>query len=48
MGGATSTDVTRKGINKSYGIEWLSKRLDIPAREMFYVGDALFEGATMP
>ena len=44
MGGATSTDVTRKGINKSYGIEWLSKRLDIPAREMFYVGDALFEG----
>jgi phosphomannomutase len=44
LGGATSIDVTKKGMNKSYGIRWLSERLDIPPSEMCYVGDALFEG----
>ncbi|HWP61785.1 MAG TPA: HAD-IIB family hydrolase [Candidatus Paceibacterota bacterium] len=44
MGGATSTDVTKKGVNKSYGVNWLSKHLNIPASEMLYVGDALFPG----
>ena|SRR3989344_4826423 len=44
MGGATSIDVTRKGVNKSYGVRWLSEKLGIEAREMLYVGDALFDG----
>lgn len=44
MGGATSTDVTKKGVNKAHGVEWLSKRLNIPAAEMLYVGDALYPG----
>ena len=44
MGGATSTDVTKKGVNKAHGVKWLSKRLNIPAAEMLYVGDALYEG----
>ncbi len=44
MGGATSTDVTRKGVNKSHGVNWLSKKLGIPASEMLYVGDALYPG----
>ncbi|MBI5470113.1 HAD-IIB family hydrolase [Candidatus Kaiserbacteria bacterium] len=44
MGGATSIDVTEKGINKSYGVRWLSEHLRIPASEMLYIGDALFPG----
>jgi HAD superfamily hydrolase (TIGR01484 family) len=44
MGGATTIDVTEKGHDKSYGVTWLSERLQIPAAEMLYVGDALYEG----
>lgn len=43
-GGASTIDITRKGINKAYGVKWLSERLKIPASEMLYVGDALYEG----
>jgi HAD superfamily hydrolase (TIGR01484 family) len=42
IGGATSIDITRKGISKEDGIFWLKKRLEIPANEMLYIGDALF------
>ena len=44
MGGATSIDVTEKGINKAFGVRWLSEHLHIPTKEMLYVGDALFPG----
>jgi hypothetical protein len=44
IGGKTTIDITRKGINKASGILWLSQRLGIPIREMLYVGDALYEG----
>lgn len=44
MGGATSTDVTKKGVNKSHGVRWLSEHLHIPPQEMLYVGDALYPG----
>jgi HAD superfamily hydrolase (TIGR01484 family) len=44
MGGATSTDITKKGVNKSYGVRWLAQHLSIPAAEMLYVGDALYPG----
>ena len=44
MGGATSTDVTKSGINKAYGVRWFAERLNIPTSEMLYVGDALEEG----
>lgn len=40
FGGATSIDVTKRGVNKSIGIEWLSKQLGLPTEEMLYVGDA--------
>lgn len=43
MGGATSIDIMKKGINKSLGVRWLSKHLDIPTSEMLYVGDAFYE-----
>ena len=44
MGGATSIDVTRPGINKAYGIRKLRDRLGIPLAEMMFIGDALFAG----
>lgn len=44
IGGSTSIDITLKGISKAYGIRWLSKQLGIPASDMLYVGDALYEG----
>ena len=44
MGGATSIDVTKPGIDKAYGIRKLRDILGISLREMIYVGDALFPG----
>ena len=44
IGGMTTIDVTKKGIDKSYGVLWLSKHLNIPVAEMLYVGDALYPG----
>lgn len=44
MGGATTIDVTRKGIDKAYGIHQLSERLKIPESKMLYVGDELVAG----
>src|SRR5581483_5524204 len=43
FGGATSIDVTKQGVDKTFGIYWLSKHLGIPTTDMFYVGDALGE-----
>ena len=44
MGGATSIDVTKPGIDKAYGIRKLRDLLSIPIGEMIFIGDALFEG----
>lgn len=44
MGGVTTIDITRKDVNKSHGVLWLSKKLAIPVQEMLYVGDALYPG----
>ncbi len=44
MGGMTSIDVTKKGINKAYGIRRASKELNIPIEKMAFVGDALYDG----
>lgn len=43
MGGATTIDVTKEGIDKAYGIHQLSARLGIPEQDMLYVGDELQE-----
>lgn len=42
--GYTSIDVTRKGIDKEYGLKQIKKHLNIPFGEMLFVGDALFPG----
>lgn len=44
MGGATSIDITKPGIDKAYGIHKLQKTLDISIPEMIFIGDALFDG----
>ncbi|MGD0830933.1 MAG: hypothetical protein ABR907_08330 [Terracidiphilus sp.] len=44
LGGATSIDDTKPGIDKAYGIRKLRDILHIPTQEMIYVGDALFPG----
>ncbi|RWY50366.1 HAD-IIB family hydrolase [Mucilaginibacter gilvus] len=44
MGGATSIDITKPGIDKAYGIRKLKTVLDIKISEMIFIGDALFEG----
>ncbi len=43
IGGLTSLDITRKNIDKAFGIEQLSKHTNISIKEMFYIGDALYE-----
>jgi len=44
MGGTTSIDVTKTGIDKAYGIRKLQDILNIPLKEMIFIGDALFVG----
>ncbi|RJP44168.1 HAD-IIB family hydrolase [Candidatus Parcubacteria bacterium] len=42
--GFTSIDVTRKGIDKEYGIRQIGKHLRVPIKDMLFVGDAIFPG----
>ena len=44
FGGLTSIDVTKKGIDKAYGIERVMELLHAPITDIAYVGDALEEG----
>jgi len=44
LGGTTSIDVTKPGIDKAYGIGKLRVLLGISLEEMLFVGDALFVG----
>lgn len=44
MGGATSIDVTKPGIDKAYGMGKLRDILHFSLKEMVYIGDALFPG----
>lgn len=42
IGGTTSVDVTRKGIDKAYGLRELLKYLNLPSEKLLYVGDELY------
>lgn len=44
VSGETSVDVTKKGIDKAYGMKKLRERLGISFSEMVFVGDALETG----
>lgn len=42
--GYTSIDVTKKGIDKSYGLKQMEKYLKIKIKDMLFIGDAIFPG----
>jgi hypothetical protein len=44
LGGATSIDVTRPGVDKAYGIRKLRDTLNVAIDDMIFVGDAIFPG----
>jgi HAD superfamily hydrolase (TIGR01484 family) len=44
IGGSTSIDVTKPGIDKAYGIQKLRETLGIAIDDMIFVGDAIFPG----
>jgi HAD superfamily hydrolase (TIGR01484 family) len=44
IGGATSIDINKRGINKGYGIRRLEQFLNIGPDDILFVGDALFYG----
>ena len=44
MGGATSIDITQKGVDKGYGLRKLRDASGIPLEQMMFIGDAIFPG----
>lgn len=44
VAGRTSLDITRKGIDKAYGVRWLAKRLEVEPKDMLFVGDEIYPG----
>lgn len=44
IGGSTSIDVTRQGVDKGYGIARLSQAAGIPLVDILFLGDALYPG----
>lgn len=44
VGGGTSIDITRPGIDKAYGMEKLKAELDLSSEDILFIGDRLEEG----
>ncbi|MGA7168533.1 MAG: HAD-IIB family hydrolase [Candidatus Sulfotelmatobacter sp.] len=44
IGGSTSVDITKPGIDKAYGIKKLEEQLKLTIAEMLFAGDAIFPG----
>ena len=44
MGGATSIDITREGVDKAYGLKKLLDASGIALDDMMFIGDAIFPG----
>jgi phosphomannomutase len=44
LGGTTSIDITKRGVNKGYGIRKLEEFLKMPLDHMVFIGDALYHG----
>jgi hypothetical protein len=42
--GFTTIDVTKKGIDKAYGVRQIKEHLKIPISKMLFIGDAIFPG----
>jgi HAD superfamily hydrolase (TIGR01484 family) len=44
MGGATSIDITREGVDKGYGLRKLAEHSGFEIADMLFIGDAIFPG----
>jgi HAD superfamily hydrolase (TIGR01484 family) len=44
MGGMTSIDITRKGIDKAYAIQKIKSIMGVLDEDIIFVGDALYKG----
>ncbi len=44
IGGKTTVDVTRLGMTKAHGVEWLAKELRVHPSDMRFIGDGFYEG----
>ncbi|KAJ2897512.1 hypothetical protein MKZ38_004635 [Zalerion maritima] len=44
MGGTTSIDITKEGVDKGYGLKRLSAASGISLEQMMFIGDAIFPG----
>jgi len=44
IGGTTSIDITRQGIDKAYGLRRLSETVKVPLDQILFLGDAIFPG----
>jgi hypothetical protein len=44
IGGSTSIDITRKGVDKAYGLKRLSETLGVGLDDILFLGDAIFPG----
>lgn len=44
IGGMTSIDITKKGLDKAYAMEKIKKLLKVKDEEIIFVGDALYKG----
>lgn len=45
VGGSTSIDVTKPGIDKAYGIKKLIESLAVTKKDVIFIGDRLTKGA---
>jgi phosphomannomutase len=44
LGGLTSIDITKKGMDKAFGIQEIMKALSVSKKDIVYIGDSLYEG----
>ncbi len=44
MGGSTSIDITREGVDKGYGLRKLAEESGFALSDMLFIGDAIFPG----
>lgn len=44
MGGMTSIDITRRGIDKAYAIQKIKEIMNVLDEDIIFVGDALYKG----
>jgi phosphomannomutase len=44
IGGSTSIDITRKGVDKARGIKRLAEVSGVPVADMLFMGDAVYPG----